>query len=72
MAGHQEGGEGSSSHDQYYFDRMETMSDLGFIGSDVDYQESGKSIWSNLAGDSDGDGDDAGDWTIPANLMQQM
>uniref|UniRef100_A0A0E0MNW2 Uncharacterized protein n=1 Tax=Oryza punctata TaxID=4537 RepID=A0A0E0MNW2_ORYPU len=56
MAGHQGGG--SRSLDQF-FDRMETMSELGFVGSDVDDGEHGG-------------GSAAVATTTPANLLQQQ
>uniref|UniRef100_A0A0E0BUE1 Uncharacterized protein n=1 Tax=Oryza glumipatula TaxID=40148 RepID=A0A0E0BUE1_9ORYZ len=54
MAGHQGG---SRPLDQF-FDRMETMSELGFVGSDVDDGEHG--------------GGSAVAATTPANLLQQQ
>lgn len=70
MAGHQGG---SRPLDQF-FDRMETMSELGFVGSDVDDGEHGgggaaPSMWDNLAG---GGGGSAVAATTPANLLQQQ
>ncbi|KAF0925983.1 hypothetical protein E2562_019051 [Oryza meyeriana var. granulata] len=47
MAGH-EGGV------QPEFGRMDTMSELGFVGSDVDDEDSGKAIWDNLASEGGG------------------
>lgn len=71
MAGHQGG---SRPLDQF-FDRMETMSELGFVGSDVDDGEHGgggaaPSMWDNLAGG--GGGGSAVAATTPANLLQQQ
>uniref|UniRef100_A0A0E0FDD5 Uncharacterized protein n=1 Tax=Oryza meridionalis TaxID=40149 RepID=A0A0E0FDD5_9ORYZ len=73
MAGHQGGG--SRPLDDQFFDRMETMSELGFVGSDVDDGEHGgagaaQSMWDNLAGG--GGGGSAVASTTPANLLQQQ
>uniref|UniRef100_I1PI36 Uncharacterized protein n=1 Tax=Oryza glaberrima TaxID=4538 RepID=I1PI36_ORYGL len=73
MAGHQGG---SRPLDQF-FDRMETMSELGFVGSDVDDGEHGgggaaPSMWDNLAGGGGGGGGSAVAATTPANLLQQQ